>query len=204
MRLNWTMLSRWRPSNRLCLTEHQSGLPKSPSRVRKQGQLLLLWYLSVIYIFKEWLYKCRFLIELLTICTVPALEYIFYLFFYWLWVNLTRVCVFMCVFQWWALRACRLKTELVPVIRMWPFRLARLRREPKLSTVTSTLCGRRRSTCESYTIFSVLLESCLLSAVFLFSFLFNVIRKLLLGCCNMSSPFSPKVFLGEVKIETRV
>ncbi len=164
MQLNWTMLSRWRPSNRQCSTEHQSGLPKSPSRVR--GQPLLLWDLSLIYMFKEWLYKCRFLIELLIMCT--ALEYIFFLF-YWLWVNLTRVCVFMCVFQWWALRACRLKTELVQVIRMWPFRSARLRREPKLSTVTSTLCGRRRSTCEFYTVFFVLfvlLESCLLSAVF--------------------------------------
>lgn len=196
MWLNWTMLSRWRPSNRLCLTEHQSGLPKSPSQVQKQGQRLLLWYLSVIYIFKEWLYKCRFLIELLIICTVPAL---FYFFFFFTDCGLIlQECVFMCVFQWWALRACRLKTELVPVIRMWPFRLARLRREPKLSTVTSTLCGRRRSTCESYTIFSllfVLLESCLLSAVFLFlfSFLFNVIRKSLLRCCYMSSTFSPKV-----------
>lgn len=96
MWLNWTMLSRWRPSNRLCLTEHQSGLPKSPSQVQKQGQRLLLWYLSVIYIFKEWLYKCRFLIELLIICTVPALFYFFFFFFYWLWVNLTRVCVHVC------------------------------------------------------------------------------------------------------------
>lgn len=31
---NWTMLSRWRPSNRLCLMERLSGLLRSPSRVR--------------------------------------------------------------------------------------------------------------------------------------------------------------------------
>lgn len=88
------------------------------------------------------------------------------------------VCVHVFFFQWWVLRACRLKTELVPVIRMWRFRLERLRREPKPSTVTLTLCGRRRSTCESCTIFLfVLLESFLLLALLLLSFLFNVMRQ---------------------------
>lgn len=115
---------------------------------------------------------------------VPALTFFF---FYWLF----RFCVFMCFFQWWVLRACRLKTELVPVIRMWRFRLERLRREPKLSTVTLTLCGRRRSTCESYKIYLfVLLESFLLLALFLLSFLFNVIRQNLYFYFIFMLPFS--------------
>lgn len=157
---------------------------------------LLSRYLSVIYIFKEQSCKCRFLF-VNSPCFFLFFFFSIHFFFYWLWLHykrLFRFCVFMCFFQWWVLRACRLKTELVPVIRMWRFRLARLRREPKLSTVTLTLCGRRRLTCESNTIFSVLfvlLESCFLLALFLFSFLFNVIRQ------NLYVAFLPEAIFAQ-------